>query len=139
MGLTSLSPPSLELSEHVLDRLAFVIKALTVGADDANSLRYDDDVWTASDLLTFTQLPIDRQLREPFDVWRRTKVPVSMTSITKWAARARSLAKVEDGIEVFAAFADLEDEIEPIEWAVIEQVNAIDDEQQRRLDEWRGK
>lgn len=122
------------LSEHVVARLDemlenidFCLELLPAGWDRALALAYI-------------------QLDEPGKFRAAIGEPPkfrdsehSLDSIAGWRRQAEELSSIGSKLGAFAAFADLEDEFEPLERMVQQEANEVDHEIQHRIDVARGK
>lgn len=71
----------------------------------------------------------DEELPASFDELLAVKVQYREADLASWKQRAAGLRDVADRLELFAAFADIEDAFEPFE----EQMTALDQRLEREI------
>jgi hypothetical protein len=75
----------------------------------------------------------------PLDELLETKVRYEESDLAEWRQQVADLQVLDDKLELFAAFADIEDAFEPFEAQVTELDIRIEHEQELELDRLRGK
>jgi hypothetical protein len=127
------------LSQHFCGRL----DAIKEAAEEAARFFYlpgRDEGWDWEAVLSLAQLdPPNLPRAMSSEEVKAATVPVRPAQITQWRAEGEMLASQTDGLEAFAAFADLEDTFEPLEALVIQLATDVDHEIQRQVDIARGK
>lgn len=124
------------LSENLLSRLAEIRENLDYLVDNNLSGR----VTTAAEFMHICQIEEDLGfgwLRP--EVIRAQQVRYSMKDLELWERRSVELAETRPMVNVFAKFADIEDEFEPLERKVAEMVVQLDDVINLEIDRLRGK
>ncbi|OXM63146.1 hypothetical protein [Amycolatopsis vastitatis] len=129
------------LAEHVTDRLDEIeamVEECVSFFNDTN-----DRGWDFLSVLGMIQAPepddpLDH-LRRTVDDYRKWARPVNKAKFRAWRTAAAKLATETDDLTAFAAFADLEDEFEPIEQQVKRLALDVDNAIQDQIDIARGK
>lgn len=122
---------NVSLQDHLLLRVAGIRDTL--------------EAWSSSDqrpadLLHLSQVPPDA-IRTVEDLLTITSIPVEhdLSSLDRWADRARTITPQMKVLEAFGRFADIEDELEPLERKVMEMAAAMDAAVDAEIDRIRGK
>jgi hypothetical protein len=91
--------------------------------------------------IRLAQVHEEYEYREPppFEELLKLKLRYSQASITRWKASIKSIDKLNEKLDLFAAFADIEDDFEPFENQVDSLVERLDFQFQREEDLRRGK
>jgi hypothetical protein len=122
------------LSEHVVARLDELLE----NVDYCLELLPTD--WDRAVALAYIQLEEPAKLRAAIGESPRFRDSGhSLDTIEGWRRRAEELTSIGSKLGAFAAFADLEDEFEPLEQMVQQEANEVDSEIQHRIDVARGK
>ena len=128
----------LALADHLVGRLEEILETLDWTSETMADLSRQD--WTAPIVLTWIQLGDEDA--KPFmslEDLSQMKVPIGQKEIDGWRARANKIRDLTPTTAAFAAFANLEDEIEKVEGPLNELASAVDREVGFRIDEARGK
>lgn len=124
------------LAQHLTNRLKELRE--TVEFIAGTLAEFGGPIESFDDALRFLQLPDDQAFIDRTAL-RAGNPSVTEATIDRWEARASNLETHEDGITAFGAFADLEEELEPIESSANEMATQIDAEIQLQIDIARGK
>ena len=81
----------------------------------------------------------NEDLPETIEELLAAQVPYSEADLTAWRQKVADLQETGDRLELFAAFADIEDAFEPFEEQVTELDVRVEHEVERELDLQRGK
>jgi hypothetical protein len=99
--------------------------------------------WTAESIWYLVQIPSGVNfltLRTTADVIAYPSPDrVAFSQIAHWQERTADLVLIEDRVAAFTAFADIEDELEPVESLVKEHCRSLDRDIQLQVDIARGK
>jgi hypothetical protein len=117
------------LADHIVARLDQIERTAK------EPLQLLDEDWTAEDVFRVVQLSEVNALNEV----RRRRVKYRYEHIEKWRARAERLRICDSRLESFRQFAELEDEVEPIEDALEALALEVDHMVQFLIDSARGK
>lgn len=123
-----------ELADHLTDRIAGIREALQYAAQFLADLH--DDGWDVEAVLHLVQIGDPRLSAAQA---RESSVAIGISRLDRWQSRAASGSSEPDAIEAFRRFADIEDEVEPLEERVFELVSSIDNAIQDEIDRARGK
>jgi hypothetical protein len=127
------------LAAYLADRLAELVQDLDWAAESNPS--HPD--WTAEGIWYLVQIPSDVNfltLRTIADVIAYPSPNrVAFSQIARWCERTADLELIEDRVGAFTAFADIEDELEPVESLVKEHCMEIERQIQLEIDIVRGK
>jgi hypothetical protein len=128
-----------DLAEHVTDRLDQLDEVLTFATPfiaDAHPGQY----WDEEAVFHFVQIDDDRFAAfATVEQCRSYPVPVRFERVGDWRRRAEALRSAGDVLAAFGQFADIEDEMEPVETRCLELATAIDGAIQDEVDRRRGK
>lgn len=128
------------LADHATARLGDLRLMLEEVTSFANAYRQPQDELDVPAMVASLQIEDVR-----LAVWgtreQLLSTPVTVTAATldEWDRVAGGLARLGTDLEAFAAFADLEDDVEPFEQLVIEAARAMDEAIDAQIDEARGK
>lgn len=125
------------LADHVTARINDLRETLDWVPTELSEI--SDQRWTAESVVRFVQLPDDS---DPFITQAeilRFDAPVTVGDLDSWEQEGLQLRLVDDELSAFSQFADLEDEFEGFESAVMQFAGSVDQEIQHRLDVARGK
>lgn len=124
------------LREHALDRLSGMRETLHTWAGPQLS----GNELSPEDLLHLCQVP-DDAVKTMEDLLKIDEVPVphDFASIERWEERASAIDDETPLIDAMVAFADLEDEFEPLERRIDEMTSEMDRAIQLEIDLRRGK
>ena len=117
------------LADHLIERIDGLVEVAT------DQLEYFGSEWTAEDVFHGVQLPHAQGI----EGIRGEKVKYPFSRVKKWRARAERMRTVQERLEAFRSFANLEDEIEPMEDLLNDFAIEMDRVIQQKMDELRGK
>ena len=128
------------LSAHVIDRLDELEETLEWCA---GSMAPWDVEWTPKGIWHLVQIPpavSGLQLRIAADVlaYPSPKL-IPYSALTDWRDQASTLKAIQDRIEAFTVFADIEDAMEPVETLLNDLYFQLDERIQLEIDLARGK
>jgi hypothetical protein len=90
------------------------------------------------DLIRLAQVH-DEQLPDSLESLRKMKSRYAATDLRRWRSSAAVMRSIDDRLELFAAFADIEDDFEPCEVHIDRLAEQVDREIERKIDIERGK
>lgn len=124
------------LSDHLVGRLAALDRHLTTIGD---SIPPRTNRWATLRLVQLAPLEREDADKEtPADFWTRP-LPVTEEVLARWNRAAAELRGVEVAYDALRAFAEIEEPLALLEEPVGRFIEDIDREEQRRIDELRGK
>ncbi|UJW32447.1 hypothetical protein L3Q67_01270 [Saccharothrix sp. AJ9571] len=130
-----------DLADHVIYRLGEIEEAAKECVSYFNDI--NNRGWDFQSILGLLQAPEPDDphdhLRRTVENYRQWARPVNIATFRAWQKGANTLARETDDLAAFAAFADLEDEFEPIEQLVIKLALDVDRSVQHEIDVALGK
>jgi hypothetical protein len=115
---------------HLRSRVDEIRSALTECSDFTGIERQD--------IIRIAQLPRDTK-PIPAEDLRRIAFARNLASLDQWEKEAALIEQIDDLLDMFAAFAAIEDDMEPLEDRIIEMAVEVDREIQLQVDIARGK
>jgi hypothetical protein len=126
------------LSDHIIERLNDLDDALGFAARYVAGIRHDAD-WDVEALLHSVQLDrANYRFATPAEL-RAAQVPVTLHVLAECREAAAALTSIDEDIEAFSTFADIEDRFDRAEQHVIGMAFAIDEAIQNEVDRLLGK